>query len=565
MATYEPEIKYQSDSKSESGVVKDEEPTEVSTPPQVNGIDGKLHRELSARQVQMIAIAGTIGTGLFLGTGSSLAQGGPASILICYTIVGFIVYVTLLLLGELGTQYPVTGSFGHYCTRFFSPSYGFALTWNYWGGRAISLAGDLVSAQLIMSYWTEWNPWAVALLFWVFLVMINAIHVKAYGELEYWLSSLKIVAIVIFIIVGVIVNVGVNHEHRYIGGENWRLPGAPFVGGFGGFLSVFVTASFAYGSTESLGITAGETKNPSRNMPRVVKFVFWRVLIFYVLSILLIGLNVPYNYPNLSTRSAITSPFAIVFEEVGAVGAASFMNTVVLTSVVSAANHNIYAGTRVIYGLAVVKQAPRIFTRTTKNGIPIPALVLTSSVSMLCFGSSYIGNGLVWEWLKNLTGVSVQIAWLSIGITSWRFRKAWVRQGRPLEEMKFRAKWTWPWAPAFVVISVIVLILVQGWHSIYPNFVVVDFVSFYIELPIMAIMTLAWLFIKRRRNPDSLQTSRTKTFWYTDMPDLDTMDLHEDEYKEVEDDIIEDEKRAQRTKYGNFVFRVLWRSYYWVA
>ena len=142
-----------------------------------------LHRGLSARQVQMIAIAGTIGTGLFLGTGRSLAQGGPASMLICYSIVGFIVYVTLLLLGEMATQYPVAGSFNAYTTRFFSPSYGFALAWNYWFNDAVSVASDLTAAQLVLQYWTSWNPWVISLLFWLFLVTVNAAHVKAYGEL----------------------------------------------------------------------------------------------------------------------------------------------------------------------------------------------------------------------------------------------------------------------------------------------------------------------------------------------------------------------------------------------
>ena len=142
-----------------------------------------LHRGLSARQVQMIAIAGTIGTGLFLGTGRSLAQGGPASMLICYSIVGFIVYVTLLLLGEMATQYPVAGSFNAYTTRFFSPSYGFALAWNYWFNDAVSVASDLTAAQLVLQYWTQWNPWVISLLFWLFLVTVNATHVKAYGEL----------------------------------------------------------------------------------------------------------------------------------------------------------------------------------------------------------------------------------------------------------------------------------------------------------------------------------------------------------------------------------------------
>ena len=142
-----------------------------------------LRRGLSARQVQMIAIAGTIGTGLFLGTGRSLAQGGPASMLICYTIVGFIVHVTLSLLGEMATQYPVAGSFNAYTTRFFSPSYGFALAWNYWFNDAVSVASDLTAAQLVLQFWTTWNPGAVSVVFWIFLVGVNALHVKGYGEL----------------------------------------------------------------------------------------------------------------------------------------------------------------------------------------------------------------------------------------------------------------------------------------------------------------------------------------------------------------------------------------------
>ncbi|KAG6866680.1 hypothetical protein C0991_000790 [Blastosporella zonata] len=142
----------------------------------------KLHRGLSARQVQMIAIAGTIGTGLFLGTGRSLAKGGPASILICYCVVGFVVYVTLLLLGEMATQYPVAGSFNAYATRFFSPSYGFALSWNYWFNDAVSVASDLTAAQILLEYWTPWHPWVISIVFWALLVAINATHVKAYGE-----------------------------------------------------------------------------------------------------------------------------------------------------------------------------------------------------------------------------------------------------------------------------------------------------------------------------------------------------------------------------------------------
>ncbi|KAF9528497.1 amino acid permease-domain-containing protein [Crepidotus variabilis] len=546
---------------------------------------GRLHRGLSARQVQMIAIAGTIGTGLFLGTGRSLAQGGPASMLICYTVVGFIVYVTLLLLGEMATQYPVAGSFNAYTTRFFSPSYGFALSWNYWFNDAVSVAGDLTAAQLVLSFWGVDKGWIASIVFWVFLVGVNSLHVRGYGELEYWLSSLKVVTVIIFIFIGIAVNAGHNSEHRYIGGSNWRIPGAPFVGGFGGFLRVFVTASFAFGGTESLGITAGETKNPSKNMPRVVKLVFWRIMIFYILTILLIGLNVPWNYPNLSNKSTTTSPFTIVFKEIGSNVAASFMNAVILTSVLSAGNHAMYAGTRVLYGLAVSNppQAPKIFARTTRAGTPLFALLMTSSISALCFGSSFIGSGALWGWIQNIVGVSNQIAWLSIGLSSWRFRKAWVKQGRSIDELKFRAGWTWPWGPPFVVISVTVIILLQGWSSIIPTFSAADFVSFYVEIPIMLVMYVAWRLVRRpitARKPlvtdaegvDASQTpiglttplaGSTKVRWTThlfDLVDYKAVNLYADEYQEEADD--EADKTEARL---NGKKRWLWKVYYWVV
>ncbi|KAJ4493882.1 amino acid permease-domain-containing protein [Lentinula edodes] len=572
----------------------------------INNEHGRLHRGLSARQVQMIAIAGTIGTGLFLGTGKSLAEGGPASILICYAIVGFIVYVTLLLLGEMATQYPVAGSFNAYTTRFFSPSYGFALSWNYWFNDAVSVASDLTAAQLVLQFWTVQHSWIVSLVFWVFLVSINAIHVRAYGELEYWLSSLKVITIIIFIILGILVNVGVNQQHEYIGARYWYIPGAPFVGGFGGFAQVFVTASFAYGGTESLGITAGETKNPSRNMPRVVKFVFWRILLFYLLSILLIGLNVPWDYPNLSNKTTTTSPFTLVFQQAGSTVAASFMNTVILTSVLSAGNHALFAGTRVLYGLSVTspRQAPAIFSWTSTNGVPIPSLMLTSSVSALCFGSSFIGSGALWGWLQNIVGVSNQIAWLSIGLASWRFRKAWLVQGRSLDELKFRSRWTWPWGPLFVVITVGAIIIIQGWSSVIPKFTPVYFVSYYIELPIMLIMYLAWMLIQRPGRPSRLNEpvngitsgpstgsrnprspSQTPLFdgngrrssskgrrrerggrwWYNDIVDVNTVDLYRDEHDEEEEDRVDDVERERRLKGSNLVQRTLWKLFYFIA
>ncbi|KAL1844936.1 hypothetical protein VTK73DRAFT_1480 [Phialemonium thermophilum] len=446
----------------------------------------------------MIAIGGTIGTGLFLGTGKSLATGGPASILIAYLICGGIVFTTMLSLGEMAAFIPVAGSFCTFAGRFVDDAFGFALTWNYWFNDAVSTASDLVALQLVLQYWTttdKFPGWALSLIFWVILIGVNIITVGAYGEVEYWLSLLKVITIIVFIIMGIAVNCGGNIDHHYIGGENWRLPDAPFVGGIGGFASVFVTASFAYGGTESIAITAGETKNPTKNLPRVVKNVFWRILLFYILSILLIGLDVPYTYPGLNSKDTRTSPFTIVFQMTGAHAAGSVINAVILTSVLSAGNHALFAGTRLLYTLAVEGHAPSFFGKLNRNRVPWIAGLATGFVSGLCFGSSFIGAGQLWNWLQNIVGVSNQLSWIAIGITSIRFRRALERQGKT-HLLPFR-NWTYPWGPYICVVLNTVLVLVQGWSCFSPRFDGVSFVSYYIELPVMLVMYVGWKLVKR--------------------------------------------------------------------
>ncbi|TVY47446.1 putative amino-acid permease [Lachnellula occidentalis] len=487
-------------------------------------IADKLARKLSARQVQMIALGGTIGTGLFLGTGKSLATGGPASMLIAYLIVGAIVFLTMLALGEMAAYVPIAGSFCTFAGRYVDDALGFALTWNYWFNDAVSTAADLVALQLVFAYWdTNMPGWALSLIFWVFLILANIITVKAYGELEYWLSLLKVITITIFVILGIVVNCGANTSHTYIGAKYWYIGDAPFVGGIGGFASVFVTASFAYGGTESIAITAGETKNPTKNLPRVVKNVFWRILLFYILSVLIIGLNVPYNTEGLSTKTASTSPFTIVFQMVGAKAAGSFINAVIMTSVISAGNHALFAGTRLLYTLSVDSHAPKFFGKLNRNRVPWVAVLTTSLISGLCFGASFIGAGQLWTWLQNLVGVSNQLAWLAIGVTSLRFRAAIKLQGKE-HELPFK-NWTYPWGPILAIVLNTVIILVQGWSSFSPKFSGVDFVSYYIELPIMLIMYVGWKLLKR-----------------TKLVRLEVMDLETDVHKIGDEDLREEGK-----------------------
>ncbi|KAK5065157.1 hypothetical protein LTR84_000993 [Exophiala bonariae] len=483
----------------------------------------KLARRLSARQVQMIAIGGTIGTGLFLGTGKSLATGGPASILIAYSIVGAIVFVTMLSLGEMAAYVPVAGSFCTYAGRFVDDGLGFALTWNYWFNDAVSTAADIIALQLLLKFWTDNFPgWAISLIFLIVVVALNFMPVRVYGEVEYWLSLLKVITICIFIILGIVVNCGGNRDHKYIGGHNWHIPGAPFHGGIGGFASVFVTASFAYGGTESIAVTAGETQNPAKNLPKVVRNVFWRILLFYIISVLIIGLNVPWNYPNLSQKSTATSPFTIVFTQAGSNAAGSFINAVIMTSVISAGNHALFAGSRLMYTLAVDGYAPKFLGHLNRFQVPWVAVLATSAISGLCFGASYIGAGQLWSWLQNLVGVSNQISWICIGLSSLRFRAGMKAQG--LEHLLPFRNWTYPVGPILAVGLNIVIVLVQGWSCFSPKFSAVDFVSYYIEIPIMFVMFVFWKLFKRTK------------FVHVDQMDLvtDRYDLHPDHKAEIE-------------------------------
>ncbi|KAL1885833.1 Basic amino-acid permease [Paecilomyces lecythidis] len=436
----------------------------------------KLARKLSPRQVQMIAIGGTIGTGLYLGTSRALATGGPASLLLAYMICGAIVFVTMLSLGEMVAFMPVAGSFCTFAGRFVDDALGFSLTWNYWANDAVSTASDIIALQVLLEYWTDRFPgWALSLICLAFVLCLNLCSVRVFGETEYWLCLLKVVTIIVFTIVG----------------------DAPFVGGVGGFASVFVTASFAYGGTENVAVTAGETKDPARTYPKVIRNVFWRILLFYVVSIIIIGLDVPYNYPNLSSESSSTSAFTIVFTEAGSTVAGSFINAVVMTSAISAANHALFAGSRLLYTLGVEGYAPRQLIYLNRFQVPWVAVLATMTISALCFGASKIGAGQLWSWLQNLVGVSNQISWICICMASLRFRAAIRRQN--MEHLLPFKNFTYPIGPALAVVLNIFLVLVQGWSSFSLRFDVVNFVSYYIEIPIMVFMFLGWKLYKKTK------------------------------------------------------------------
>ncbi|KAG7663641.1 ALP1 [[Candida] subhashii] len=497
----------------------------------------ELNRALSARHVNMITIAGVIGTGLYLGTGKMLATGGPLSLLLNYMIIGLVVFFMMLSLGEMSVQFPISGSFTVYAKRFGNESLGFAILVNYWFNDCCSVAGDLVALQLIFQYWTDFHWWIISLIFWVFLLSLNVIHVRAYGETEYWMALLKVVTIVMFFIVSIICNVGKNESHEYIGFKYWSHGDAPIVDGFRGFCSLFVSAAYAMGGLESVSLTAGETRNPVKVIPKTIKATFWRIMIFYVFTAFFIGMNVPYDYPNLMTKTVATSPFTIVFQRVGAKGAGSFMNAVIMTSVISAGNHALFAGSRLAFNLGTQGYFPKIFTKVNRFKVPYVAVIVTWFLSGLCFGSAFVGAGELWSWLQSIVGLSNLISWWLIGVTSIRFRRGMAKQGKT-KQILFK-NWTYPYGPWFVVIFGGFIILVQGWSTLSP-FVTADFFQSYLELIVFPITYIFW-WIFMKRGKDKFVKG-------------EDMDFITDRYIQTEEEIKEKEYAQSLTRWQKFKY-----------
>ncbi|MFJ9498260.1 amino acid permease [Brevibacillus centrosporus] len=464
--------------------------------------DNQLQRGLKARHLTMIAIGGSIGTGLFLASGGSIHTAGPGGALAAYIAISIMVYFLMTSLGEMAAFMPVSGSFSTYATRFVDPSLGFALGWNYWYNWAITIAVELSAAALIMKYWLPDVPSIIwSALFLVLMFVINALSVKSFGESEYWFALIKVITVIVFIVIGVLMIFGIMGGQA-VGFTNFTKGEAPFNGGFMAILGVFMIAGFSFQGTELVGVAAGESENPARSIPKAIRQIFWRILLFYILAILIIGLLVPYDNPNLIsgdiTNIAI-SPFTIVFEKAGFAFAASVMNAVILTSVLSAGNSGMYASTRMLWVLAKEGKAPKWFAKVTRSGVPINSLIVTALIGALAFLSSLFGEGAVYVWLLNASGMSGFIAWLGIAVSHYRFRKALLAQGRDLSELPYRAKW-FPFGPIFAFIICCVVIVGQNYtaftgEAIDWNGAMVS----YIGLPLFLVVWLVYKFSKKTK------------------------------------------------------------------
>jgi lysine-specific permease len=281
-----------------------------------------------------------------------------------------------------------------------------------------------------------------------------------YGEAEFWFAGIKVVTIVIFLVVGVLMIFGIMGGQAP-GIKNWTIENAPFNGGFATIFSIAMVAGFSFQGTELVGIAAGESENPKKNVPKAINTVFWRILIFYIGALAIIGFILPYTDPNLlkaGTDNIAMSPFTLIFERAGFGIAAAVMNAVILTSVLSCGNSGLYAASRMLYAMAEEGKAPKFLRKINKGGVPINCLYFTTAVSVLAFIGYLVGENTIYLWLVHASGMAGFIAWLGIAISHYRFRKAYKLQGRDMNLLKYKAK-LFPLGPiiAFTLCTVVII------------------------------------------------------------------------------------------------------------
>ncbi|WP_423890578.1 amino acid permease [Corynebacterium argentoratense] len=463
-----------------------------SSPPEAQ----QLHRSLKARHMYMIAIGGSIGTGLFVASGATVANAGPGGALLAYALIGFMVFLLMQSLGEMATYIPLAGSFGEYARRFVSPSFGFAIGWNYWYNWAITVAAELAAAALVMKYWAPNTPgWIWSAIFLAILFGLNALSARAYGEGEFWFALIKVAVVIFFLMLGVLMIFGI------LGGpspgfSNWTLSNgeqsAPFVNGAAGVLGVFMIAGFSFQGTELVAVATGEAEDPDRNVPKAIRTVFIRILLFYIGAIAVIGFLIPFTDPRLldsAEDNIAVAPFTLVFDNAGVLAAAAIMNAVILTSILSAGNSGLYASTRMLYALAESGQAPKLFSKLNSRGVPIPALIATTAIGALCFISSLIGDGAAYTWLINASGLAGFITWMGIAWCHYKFRRAFLAQGHSVDELPFKAIF-FPLGPIVALLMCAFIVAGQNLEVYTGNIDLGTLISAYVGLPLF--LALWW-------------------------------------------------------------------------
>ena len=379
--------------------------------------ENKMQRGLKNRHLQMIALGTAVGTGLFYGSTATIALAGPA-VSLSYLIGGIVIFLIVRMLGEMSVEEPVSGSFSYYATKYWGDFPGFLAGWNYWFLYVLVSMAELSAVSIYLDYWFPDLPkWIGVLVCLVVITAINLITVSAYGEIEFWMAFIKISAIIGMILLG----------SYYIATDGEPFPenfsylwdhGGFFPNGLEGMLMSLAPVLFSFGGIELLGITAGEAENPDKTIPRAINQVIYRILIFYVGTMIVLMTLWPWNEVGKEA-----SPFVQIFNNAGFAAAANILNFVVLTAAVSVYNSALYSNSRMLYGMAKSGNAPRFFERLSKRGVPVNGILVSSGITLLAAVFNYFLPDQVFMYMMAVVTGAIVISWAMIILTHLKFRK----------------------------------------------------------------------------------------------------------------------------------------------
>lgn len=516
-----------------------------------------LKKAMKSRHVVMMSLGTGIGTGLLVANAKGLHYGGPASLVIGYGLVSIVTYIMIQAAGEMAVTYPtLPGNFNTYSSIFISKPFGFATVWLFCLQWATVLPLELITASMTIKYWNDKiNADVFVVIFFVFLLFIHFVGVKAYGETEFLFNSCKILMIAGFIIFSIVVNCGGAGKDGYIGGKYWNNPGAfasdDAAGRFKGVCYVLVTGYFSYGGTELYVLSVNEQENPRKSTPTAAKQSIYRILIIYLLTMILLGFNVPHDSDQLmgaGGSSTHASPYVLAASLHGVKVVPHIINAVILISVISVANSALYAGPRLLASLAEQGYTFKFLAYVDRTGRPLWALCVCALFGFIAFCACTSKEEQVFTWLAAIAGLSELFTWSSILLSHVRFRMAMELQGRDLNEIGYKAN-TGFWGSVYGVFFNILVFIAQFWVALSAPGAPVDaegFFQSYLAFPIWLVCYFGYMIYNRD---------------WTFLTKLDEIDL--DNHRRIYDPELmrqEDLENKQRVKNGSFWVKI---KYYW--
>lgn len=423
----------------------------------MNNDSSQLQRGLKNRHIQLIAMGGAIGTGLFLGSAQVIQSAGP-SIILGYAIGGLIAFLIMRQLGEMIVEEPVAGSFSHFAYQYWGKFPGFLSGWNYWVLYILVAMSELTAvAKYINYWWPHIAAWQSVLFFFVVITAINLTNVKFYGESEFWLAIIKVTAVVAMILFGLFLLFTADANSTASFSNLWA-HGGFFPNGFDGLFYMLAFLMFAFGGIELIGMAAAEANDPKKTIPKAINQVVFRILIFYIGSLTILLSLVPWNQLDLGGLDK--SPFVMIFSQMGIGWAAHLLNFIILTAALSVYNSGMYANSRMLYGLAQQGNAPKVFAKTNKQGVPVPAVLLSA---LLIFGCVLLNYFVPEDALGHLMYVVVGalvLNWAMISLTHLKFKTMTKTKGL---KTSFPALWS-PLSN-YLVLAFIAVVLYIMWQQ----------------------------------------------------------------------------------------------------